>query len=356
MKKFISPELIRKYLTGKCTPEEVAKVLEWYESGEQEPDPLAYFTPQERIALKEMMYSNVVDRIRSQKAYPNPVFSGLIRQRVILGGVAAAILLFAAIRIVLHQPETFETGTQAVIGTIPADEACAEPAEVLVENKLRTIKRQTLSDGSVIWLQPETWISFPREFGADGRQVRMSGEAFFEVSPDSSRPFVVYSGDLITRVVGTSFNIKAYKDGPSAEVSVFTGKVSVSLPDIPDVNLRSMSPPPLLLSKHEKAVFSSREKSLEKKAYSTHKEPELNMWKKNTISFDNTPVKEVVEVLNREFDVSLQVDKTAKELNSYMLKADFTNQNLPDILQMLEKSLNLTYEIDGKDIVLKLDK
>src|SRR5690606_26494708 len=134
------------------------------------------------------------------------VFSGLIRQRVILGGVAAAILLFAAIRIVLHQPGTFETGTQAVIGTIPADEACAEPAEVLVDDKLRTVKRQTLADGSVLWLQPESWMSFPWGFGADGREVRMSGEAFFEGSPGSSRPSVVYSADLIPRVLATSFN------------------------------------------------------------------------------------------------------------------------------------------------------
>src|SRR5690606_209286 len=119
MKKFISPELIRKYLTGKCTPEEVAKVLEWYESGEQEPDPLAYFTPQRRIALKKKMYSTCVDRIRSHKACSNSVLSGLIRQRAMMRGVEAGVPLFAAIRIVSHQPETFETGAKALIGTIP---------------------------------------------------------------------------------------------------------------------------------------------------------------------------------------------------------------------------------------------
>src|SRR3546814_8870970 len=77
------------------------------------------------------------------------------------------------------------------------------------------------------------------------------GEAFFEVTPDASSPFVVYSGDLVTRVVGTSFNIKAYRDGTTDEVSVFTGKVSVSLPN----RAAGSETGELYLVKDEKEVF-----------------------------------------------------------------------------------------------------
>lgn len=352
MERFVSPELIRNYLAGKCTPQEVARIREWYDSFEQETDPIDSLSPQERAALKEMMYTEVMHRLRSRDALPRPALFWVKRRQAIIGGAAAVLLLFVGVNVLFDQGNVPVTGSPSANANTTGATTVREVEEIVVENTLRTIKRQTLSDGSVVWLQPDTWISFPREFAPDKRELCMSGEAFFEVQSDASRPFTVYSGDLVTRVLGTSFNIKAYRNGPSAEVSVFTGKVSVSLPSMP----RKPGSGELLLAKHEKAVFLQSEKLLKKQSYNTIKEPELNIWKKNTISFNNTPVKDVVKVLNEEFAVSLKVSDADSELNNYILKADFTNQNLPDILQMLEKSLSLTYEIEGKEIILKLDR
>ncbi|QEC53769.1 FecR family protein [Anseongella ginsenosidimutans] len=351
MKRIISPELIRDFLAGKCTAEEAAFVRKWYDSFEQEAEPMSVLSPEERTSLKEMMYNEVMQRLRMHNALPRPTLFSTRRRPVFLGAAAAALLLLIALGVLLDRPVVpaeFSSPGEKNAGEIVQKE---EAREVLVENTCKTILRQTLSDGSVVWLKPETWISFPSEFAVDKREVSMSGEAFFEVSPDVSRPFTVYSGDLVTRVLGTSFNIKAFKNGPSAEVSVFTGQVSVSLPSQSDKGGKEE----LLLVKDEKAVFLQSEKQLKKQPYSTKKQPELNIWKKNTISFNDAPVSQVVKVLNEEFDVSLKVAETDKELNNYILKADFTNQNLPDILQMLEKSLSLTYEMKGKEIILKLD-
>src|SRR3546814_15170548 len=95
----------------------------------------------------------------------------------------------------------------------------------LVENKMKSIRREILPDGSIVWLKPNTWISFPPTFASSKREVKMEGEAFFEVTTDASSPFVVYSGDLVTRVVGPSFNITAYGEGTMEEVTDYTGKV-----------------------------------------------------------------------------------------------------------------------------------
>lgn len=352
MKRNLSPELIRKYLAGECSPEETARIREWYDSFESETDPLCFLSPAERDELKEMMYGQVMQRLRTRKALPRlSLFSGKTRY-LWIGGSAAAVLLFFGLSVLFERDPAADALPESS-GTAVSVADCGIPGrEVRVENTLKTIRRQALPDGSVVWLKPETWISFPEKFAPGTREVNMEGEAFFEVSKDASRPFVVYSGELVTRVLGTSFNIKAYKDGAPAEVSVFTGKVSVSLPSLPhrsgDVELQ--------LVKDEKAVFMRDKKLLKKLTYDAWKEPELRIWKKNTISFDNTPVREVVKALNSEFDVELKVAETDTELNNYILKADFTNQNLPDILQMLERSLSLTYEIAGKEIILKLDK
>lgn len=318
-------------------------------------------SPQERDALKKMMYEEVLHRLHMKDALPSRRLFAIKRKRFLLGGAAAAVVLFLGLFLFLGKPG----GEDAKLSSAGSgDEQVAVPAvqdpgsrEIKVENLRRRIRREVLPDGSVVWLQPDTWIAFSAKFAGEKREVKMSGEAFFEVNRDVSRPFIVYSGDLMTRVLGTSFNIKAYKNSGSAEVSVFTGQVSVSLPEGGAESGKTNSgESELLLVKDEKAVFSQREKLLKKKIYSTDKEPELNIWKKNTISFDNTPVKEVVKALNREFGVSLRVAQSDPQLNEYLLRADFTDQNLPDILQMLEKSLGLTYEIAGKEIVLKRDK
>ena len=354
----ISQELIRRYLAGKCTPEEAARIREWYNSFEQEPDLMDALSAEERAALKEAMYREILYRLDTYKALPRPALLSRKTGLFILSGAAAVFLLFIGLRIIFDSPADPAAASYSGIknkaeGAAGLERALPQGAEeIIVENNCKTIRRETLSDGSVVWLQPDTWISFPSVFPADKREVKMSGEAFFEVSHDASRPFTIFSGDLVTRVLGTSFNIKAYENAAAAEVSVFTGQVSVSLPG----RLREAGSEALLLVKDEKAVFLQSEKLLTKQTYSAKKQPELNIWKKNTISFNNTPVREVVKVLNAQFNVSLNVADTDRELNNYILKADFTNQNLPDILQMLEKSLNLTYEIEGKEIVLKLDR
>src|SRR3546814_4798063 len=115
---------------------------------------------------------------------------------------------------------------------------------------------------------------------------------------------------------------------------LFTGKVSVSLPN----RAAGSETGELYLVKDEKAVFVEGKNQLRKQTYSPEIQPELNIWRKNTVSFDNAPVKEVVKVLNEEFNIELKVAETDLELHNYILKADFTNHNLPAILQMLERS------------------
>lgn len=354
MKEEISPGLIRRYLDGACTPAEAARVREWYDSFENDEDPLVSLSTGDLETLRKLMYDEVMQRVRSHETpSPRRIFTRGRLLRFVGGAAAAAVAVFFGLRLFFEDPKTPERDGLSVTPEVIAEAApCADPGRTLVENRLKTILRQTLPDGSVVWLKPDTWISFPAAFEPEKRELKMKGEAFFEVSPDASRPFVVFSGDLMTRVVGTSFNIKAYGDGSPSEVSVFTGKVSVSLPD----GIDGQGKGELYLIKDEKAVFRQGEKRLMKQLYSPEVQPELNIWRKNTVSFDNAPVKEVVRVLNAEFDIALKVAESDQELNNYMLKADFTNQNLPDILQMLERSLSLTYEINGKEIILKLDK
>lgn len=86
-----------------------------------------------------------------------------------------------------------------------------------------------LSDGTRVWLNSESELEYPVLFGKGKRVVKLTGEAFFEVTKDASRPFIVETNDIRTRVLGTSFNIKAYQNEPAIAMTLFTGKVEVAL-------------------------------------------------------------------------------------------------------------------------------
>lgn len=90
-------------------------------------------------------------------------------------------------------------------------------------------KQIRLADGTKVWLSPNSKLSYPDKFEGPERHVSLEGEAFFEVSHDSSHPFIIKSGAVSTTVLGTSFNVSAYKQQHTINVTLVTGKVTVAL-------------------------------------------------------------------------------------------------------------------------------
>ena len=137
------------------------------------------------------------------------------------------------------QQDSVRVGTAVVMGQedklvydsdrVQADSVVSEKLEM---NKIITTTggfySLVLSDGTRVWLNSESELEFPVLFGRGERVVKLEGEAFFEVAPDSMRPFIVNTSDVRTRVLGTSFNIKAYKNECDVITTLFTGNVDVA--------------------------------------------------------------------------------------------------------------------------------
>ena len=337
MSKEISPELIRKYINKACTPEEVRLVEAWYESFEKEQDPLLDLPADARQELKGEMFDNILTNIGRDDR--SKTFSVTGRSRVMyytLVGVAATVLLVLSWQ------------------WFDVNNALKKSAdlEIVFENSSKSIKRQVLSDGSVVWLQPHTVIRYPQIFSGGIRTVRLTGEAFFDVTRDPAHPFIVYSGHVITKVLGTSFNIKAFEKASSVEVSVVTGKVTVGVDEVlPSQKNDKTQGSQVVLLPEQKAVFLENKQILKKEEILPGRENDVRIWEKTSVAFDNKPMYEVARTLSEEYDVTIRIESEA--LKNYILKADFSGQNLPDILEMMEKSLNATYEINDKEIVLK---
>jgi transmembrane sensor len=332
MNFYVTPALLHKYIDGHCTDDEIAMLYQWYDAFEDAGDPFETLSEHEQQVLKMLMFNKFKASVvlpavtetqtNSQKRLP-------LRFMYALSGIAALALIVWAI---YFNKTAVATNPNAIITT--ASE------QMVVNNQTNSIYKQQLSDGSVVWLSPKSQLEYPKKFIGALRQVKMTGEAFFEVSKDHAHPFIIYSGGVITRVWGTSFRIRAYQNIPT-EVSVVTGKVSVKLPEKDDSEV-------MLLPK-QKVVYARNTGVLARSKENSHSA--MRIWQKATVvSFEDIPLDNVLTMLNNHFGTRIYTND--KELGKYLLKADFTDQNLPTILDMLENSLNVGYNMDDIEIEL----
>jgi ferric-dicitrate binding protein FerR (iron transport regulator) len=317
-------KLIKKYLKGNCNPEEIAAIHEWYDSFETEQDPADFITSQHQKELKFRLLTNIKRNVASLelKSTQTNKRKTVSRTLYLLSGVAAMLILTIGVFFYVQKKSSF-----------------SDLGDVHVVNMTKAIQKLVLSDGSIVWLNPKSKVIYPHNFTSTLRKVQMQGEAFFEVSPDPKRPFIIYSGNVITRVWGTSFRIRAYENIPF-ELSVLTGKVSVQLQTRKDSEL-------ILLPQQTATYLTASDllkKGIEKKTSA------MSIWHKETMTFDNEPIREVIKVLNAQFKVN--INTADEKLLDYVLKADFNDQSLPSILEMLRKSLNVENEISDDGIIL----
>ncbi|MFB0497255.1 transmembrane sensor [Mucilaginibacter sp. OAE612] len=348
MKKNLPAELLDKYFAGTCNEQELASVHAWYASYQNTPDDIAVLPEDEQRLFKALMWENIKQNI-NVAANENVVSlqpgKSRLKQAVYwLSGVAAVLIAVFFVR----------------LRTSPAGSALKtfNDQQLVFTNTTGAIRQITLSDGSRVWVSPNSTLTYLKAFEKQSRKVSLSGEAFFEVTKDHKRPFSIYTGNVITKVWGTSFRIRAYAGDKTTKVDVVTGKVSVSVAGkgVAQVNnaqaVIAGSGDGVMLLPNQEAVYDKPADNLKKNM--EIKDVSIGMWKKTSLSFNNTPLKEVFRVLNKSFNVN--ISSVDESINTDNLKADFTNENLPTILEILKKTLNVTYRVNGNQFVLESTK
>lgn len=343
MKQPISIELLEKYVHGKCTPDEIALVKDWYLSFESEPDHVSNLNLSEERALEEHIYNQILSTIGVEEEDDNIGYQEPRRTLSAWYAVAGiAAMLFVCLGLFLNnRPVTFADKQLASVS----------PQEItLITNNTHQIYKKVLPDNSIVWLSPKAQVKFPKIFDPRFRAITMSGECFFEVTKNPNRPFIISSRSIVTKVWGTSFRVRDNVESKSADVSVVTGKVSVSIKpkevaDDVDYALRTNE---VMLYPHQKVVYLADKNILKPE---TSNEPALQIWNRVNLTFENKPLGEIIPVLNSKFHVHIKV--VNEKLNHYILNADMAGFNLPDVLEAFKKSLNVNYEIQDNAIVLE---
>ncbi|MGF7072079.1 FecR family protein [Mucilaginibacter sp. 3215] len=184
----------------------------------------------------------------------------------------------------------------------------------------------TLADGTKIWLNAGSKLTYPETFRGEKREIRLEGEAFLDVAHDPAKAFIIHTGQVSTHVLGTSFNIKAYANERFIKVDVLSGKVGVVTPEGKSKSTTTM------LTPAEEVVFNKDGLSVTK-----NKQVDVNAlssWKDGELVFKNMALPEVLNTINRHFNVTVMADVNLARCS---ITANFTNVSLENIMKIISK-------------------
>ena len=240
----------------------------------------------------------------------------------------------------------------------PTYEASRRQSEKVLAEKVNgtsTPMTVALTDGSVISLQPRSRISYAENFGADGqREVYLSGEAFFKVAKDPNNPFSVYANELITKVLGTSFNVRAFENNEEVTVEVQTGRVMVAVDERvgePEkIGIREREG--ILLLPNQQAVLSRKEIRLvktlvENPVLLNETVPGLP---RHSFVFKAMPASEVFKALERAYGLDIVFDEEV--FANCQFTADLTDATPYEKLDILCRSIEASYRILDAQIIV----
>jgi ferric-dicitrate binding protein FerR (iron transport regulator) len=229
-------------------------------------------------------------------------------------------------------------------------ELVANASTTLIEKENNTDKPLliTLSDGSSILLQHGSRLSYPANFEGDKREVYLDGEAFFEVAKNPEKPFVVYANELVTKVLGTSFNIKSFKEQKDIQVIVHTGKVSVfKLNEVKNSkNLKILEG--VLIIPNQQINFD-KEKSNFSKSLVEQTEMLSEMPKYN-FEFKDVSATSVFSTIQKAYGISIVYDEEL--LKECPVTASLSDEPLYGKLDLVCNAIEAEYQlIDGQVII-----
>lgn len=268
---------------------------------------------------------------------------------------AAAFIIF----IIILYPLVGVTGkTNKVAVTGSGNEITVNPG---AKTKLR------LPDGTHVWVNSDSKLSYSGTFKGSLREVYLEGEAYFDVVKDPARPFIVHTGGIDIRVLGTAFNVKAYKAESTIEATLIHGLIEVTKPDQPDA-------PKVILKPHEKLIFDKYAAESNKKtdqhiangnfSQDEIKKPAITIaqiannivdsaiietsWVYNRLSFEDEKFDNIALKMERWFNVKITINN--EKIKSYKLTGSFENETIDEALKELQYLISFSYKITGREI------
>lgn len=310
--------LVDKYLNGKTSEAEEAELFQHYNHLQEHKS-----WDEELMGSEEKVKGRLFRKITNAIAKENNVKRSYSFYIWRAAACAAVLLLVAGWMNFSNNPFKHSSPVKELTKIAPAK---------------HTLKI-TLSDGTLVFLNSGSKLTYPEQFTGNTREINLNGEAYFEVV-HLKKPFLIHSGKMLTQVLGTSFNVKAYENDKTAKIAVLTGKVGV--------RVKGSTKPATFLTVNQGLTFN-KDKNVFVKSSFIDAAAET-AWRKRIIKFRSTPFPEALEELNRIFQIKASCQE---QLRNCLVFADFNYADHPEkVLNLLAKSLNGTMVNQGNNTFL----
>ncbi|NDV57158.1 FecR family protein [Bacteroides sp. 519] len=323
-------ELITKYLQGEANEAEKKQLLEWLQQDEE--------NKKEFSAMRDAwLASGIGSRFSSE--YKEKAFNQFIHNvetrknrtlSIQLGRIAAAVVLLIV-----------TTGIGYMIGNKSAKQDI--PVEVIVKNNFLmgadSKGSVVLPDGSKVWLHGNSKLTYPDVFAATSRNVKVNGEAYFEVTENKDAPFIVETDNIHIKVLGTQFNMKDYDNQSTTETVLVSGKVEAF---IPRTNERIMMKP------NQKLLWDSVSKDYKLTEVDAK---DYIVWINDKLVFNKEKLQTILFKMERWYNIKIVVDKKV-DLNQ-RLSLTIRHEDKEEIFKLLGLIAPIRYQIDNKTATIR---
>ena len=319
----ITDDLLVKYMLGEATGEERGWVEDWLAS---EAAAKKQFEDFKTIweESKKLAAVSTVDEDAAWARFKNRVKNPVPKEAVVRKIRPVGWLKIAALFILV--------AGAGLIGYQVFNNNKVE--EILVASQALPVV-DTLPDGSVVTLNKNSSLNYPSKFKGNKRAIALKGEAFFNVTPDKEKPFVINVNDVEIKVVGTSFNVRS--ENGVTEVIVETGVVQVTRNN----KMVELRPAEKLKVGAVDSVLVKEK--VEDKLY--------NYYRSKEFVCDDTPLWKLVEVLNEAYGANIIIEN--KELRGLRLTTTFNNESLATILDIVSQTFGISVTSEADRIILK---
>lgn len=304
-------KLLQLYFEGHTTDEQSRLITEWLDADEAN---MTHY--QQLCRLYEISFWHEVPEVVT-KLFPKKIKLKHIWRKVI--EIAAIFILGFALHYWVRLPFV-DAEEDIAIQTIHVP--AGQNAQLI------------LADGSRVWLNAGSTLNFPTRFAKGKREVSLSGEGFFEVKANKDKPFIVSTSNYDIKALGTSFNVRAYKQSKDFETALLTGKVEIT-----DHATNLLLP----LTPDNRAILTDNRLSVVPMQHIDY-----FLWRKGILYFDES-LMEVLKKLELYFDVNIQVNNKSILQNKLHSTAKFrTRDGLYHILDVLQLTHHFTYKKDDE--------
>ena len=312
-------ELLSRYLAKETTAEETQLVERWLDENNSSHDEWLDKDSRSREIWMNNLHNDIVERTHGVQVERKPLIARIFKPAI----AAAAVLAFMIGGWLIIDTNTAKNEAKQELVAAPGSQ-----------------KYQLLSDGTKVWLNAGSTLTYGDAFNVNDRKVYLKGEAYFEVFHNKQKAFIVYTDKIATRVLGTRFNIRAYENDLEVKVALLSGKVEI-------IGRANDGKEKRVLRPKEVAIYKKADQSLA--VVKTDEITQYAVWRFEKIIFNETPLNEVIIRLQQVYRVKIVLDN--KNLKGCKITGSFDSKNgIDGILKSICLAIDGKYKIEKDQI------